>query len=58
VGNAWTPPAGGVEPHPAAGIGLRLGLPRIYDTPILRADLARGLRGGIWQLSFGLGQYL
>ena len=44
--------------NPAAGIGVRIGWPRIYDSPIMRADLARGLaRGGVWQLSFGIGQY-
>ena len=44
---------------PAAGIGVRLGLPRIYDSPILRGDLARGLAaGGVWQVSFGIGQFI
>ena len=44
---------------PAAGIGVRLGLPRVYDSPVLRGDLARGLAaGGVWQLSFGIGQFI
>ena len=47
-----------IDLKPAAGTGVRIGLPRIYDAPILRADLARGLsRGGTWQLSFGIGQF-
>ena len=57
AGNAWY---GGeeIDLKPAAGLGARLGLPRIYDSPIMRADLARGLaRGGVWQLSFGIGQF-
>lgn len=43
--------------HAGVGAGLRLGLPSVYDTPVIRLDLARGLGGGLWQLSFGLGQY-
>ena len=47
-----------IDLKPASGLGVRLGLPRIYDSPIMRADLARGLaRGGVWQLSFGIGQF-
>jgi hypothetical protein len=54
VGGAWkSDPA----IHGSIGVGLRLGLPRVYDTPVVRLDLARGLAGGIWQVSFGLGQY-
>ena len=57
AGEAWYP-GEEISLKPAAGIGLRIGWPRIYDAPILRADLARGLaRGGVWQLSFGIGQY-
>ena len=54
AGGAWD---GNPSLHSAVGAGIRLGLPRVYDTPVLRADLARGLAGGVWQLSFGLGQY-
>lgn len=57
AGAAWTPRASRRVLRPAAGVGLRLGLPRIYDTPVLRADVARGLQGGPWQVSFGTGQY-
>lgn len=55
AGMAWS----GATPAPrlAAGAGLRLGLPRLYNSPILRADLARGLPSGAWLLSVGLGQY-
>ena len=58
AGEAWYPgEKTGLKP--AVGIGVRIGWPRIYDAPIMRADLARGLaRGGVWQLSFGTGQYL
>lgn len=54
VGGAWDQ-----EPslHAALGSGLRLGLPRLYNTPVMRLDLARGFNGGVWQISFGLGQY-
>jgi outer membrane protein assembly factor BamA len=54
-GMAWSGARPGLR-H-AGGFGLRLGLPRLYNTPILRADLARGLPGGSWLLSVGLGQY-
>jgi len=54
VGGAWDH-----EPslHAALGSGLRLGLPRLYNTPVMRLDLARGFNGGVWQISFGLGQH-
>jgi len=54
-GAAWTGPV--PSPRLALGAGLRLGLPRLYATPILRADLGRGMPDGSWQLSVGLGQY-
>ena len=58
AGGAWD---GNPSLHGAIGAGIRLGLPRVYDTPVVRVDLARGLDHGmdrgIWQLSFGLGQY-
>jgi outer membrane protein assembly factor BamA len=55
AGMAWS----GAAPRPrlAGGAGLRLGLPRLYNSPVLRADLARGLPRGTWLLSVGLGQY-
>lgn len=54
-GKAWKGNAGRAVPQLAAGAGLRLGLPRLYNSPILRADLARGDRS--WLLWVGLGQY-
>ena len=55
-GWAWTPgePAG---VRMAFGAGGRIGLPRVYNTPVMRADLAYGAGAGSWQLSFGVGQY-
>ena len=55
-GGAWS----GEEPvrvQYGLGAGGRLGLPRVYNTPVLRADLAYGAKDGSWQLSFGIGQY-
>lgn len=57
AGAAWSPGRSAPTARPAAGMGLRVGLPRIYNTPVLRVDLAHGTRGGAWQLSFGMGQY-
>ncbi|MBM3280254.1 MAG: BamA/TamA family outer membrane protein [Candidatus Handelsmanbacteria bacterium] len=54
AGMAWNGPL--PRPKAAAGVGLRLGLPRLYNSPVLRTDLARGF-GGSWLLSLGLGQY-
>jgi hypothetical protein len=56
-GAAWTPGLTRRRTSYAAGGGLRLGLPRVYNSPILRADLARGFRDRAWQLALGLGQY-
>ena len=39
------------------GAGGRIGLPRVYNTPVMRVDLAYGAGDGAWQLSFGIGQY-
>jgi len=54
AGGAWDSSAALCS---AVGAGFRLGLPRVYDNPVLRVDVAHGLREGIWQFSFGLGQY-
>ena len=57
-GTTWTRTQGFGSVRMAAGFGSRLGLPSVYNTPILRLDLARGLgTGGEWQMSFGIGQY-
>lgn len=55
AGAAWSGPRPEIELTP--GAGLRLGMPRLYNSPVLRADLARPLRGGAWVGSLGLGQY-
>lgn len=54
-GMAWSGTRPGLRL--VGGMGLRLGLPRLYNTPILRIDLARGLPRGAWLLTVGLGQY-
>ena len=41
----------------SAGLGARVSLLTIYNSPILRVDVARGFLDNSWQLSFGLGQY-
>ena len=56
-GSAWTPATERPDLRFAPGFGLRLGLPRVYNTPVFRSDLAYGIGGGAWQLSLGLGQY-
>ena len=55
LGTAWTAPD---TPsfHSALGIGLRLGLTRIYNTPVWRLDVARNSRRK-WHISLGMGQY-
>lgn len=55
AGAAWSGSRPDMELAP--GAGLRLGMPRLYNSPVLRADLARPLRGGAWVGSLGLGQY-
>ncbi len=56
-GAAWTPGRTAPAWSAAAGAGLRLGLSRVYNSPILRADLGYGFRDRAWQLGLGLGQY-
>ena len=57
AGAAWTPGQDPVTPRQGYGAGLRLGLPRIYNTPILRADLAYGVADNAWQFFMGMRQY-
>ncbi|MEW6753745.1 MAG: POTRA domain-containing protein [Candidatus Latescibacterota bacterium] len=56
AGVAWTP---GTRHRPAAatGAGVRLGLPRVYNTPVLRSDLAYAWTDRALQVSVGVGQY-
>ena len=56
-GAAWTPSHTSPSLNLAVGLGGRLGLPQVYDTPVLRADLAWGFRDRALQLSFGVGQF-
>jgi len=56
-GTAWTPSCASPHLNLSLGLGGRIGLPRVYDTPILRADLTYGWQDAAWQLSFGIGQY-
>lgn len=56
-GAVWNPPHTSPALNLAIGLGGRVGLPQVYDTPVLRADLAWGLRDRALQLSFGVGQF-
>jgi len=56
-GSAFTPGESSPDFKMAVGAGGRLGLSKIYNTPVLRVDLARRTGDGVWQVSFGLGQY-
>jgi hypothetical protein len=56
-GTAWTPGRTSPDVRLAPGLGVRVGLPRVYNTPVLRADLAWAAEDGAWQFSVGLGQY-
>ena len=57
-GTTWKREEGFGPARVAFGIGTRIGLPSVYDTPVLRLDLAKGFGAvGVWQISFGIGQY-
>ena len=56
-GTAWTPNKKRPQLALSPGIGIRIGLPKVYNTPVLRCDLASGIRTRNWRLSVGLGQY-
>ena len=56
-GTTWTPSHTSPELNLSLGLGARIGLPRVYNTPILRVDLAYGWNDRNPQLSFGIGQY-
>jgi len=56
-GAAWTPGRASPSLNASAGVGARLALTRVYNHPILRADLSCGLRDRAWQISVGIGQY-
>ena len=56
-GAAWTPNRERASLVCSPGLGLRLGWPKVYNTPVLRGDIAYGLAEGTYALSVGMGQY-
>ena len=56
-GAAWTPNGERAHWVCSPGLGIRLGWPKVYNTPVLRGDIAYGLAEGAYELSVGLGQY-
>ena len=56
-GSAWTPGRGDRSLAMAAGFGGRVGMNRVYNSPVLRADLGYGFKDKSWVLYMGLGQY-
>lgn len=56
-GAAWTPNSKKANLVCSPGLGIRLGWPKVYNTPVLRGDIAYGLAEGTYELSVGLGQY-
>jgi hypothetical protein len=57
AGSAWTPAISSRALSVSSGAGLRVSFPRLYASPVLRADLAYAFRDEAWQLWVGLGQY-
>ena len=55
-GAAWTPGSKRALVC-SPGLGIRLGWPKVYNTPVFRGDIAYGLEEGTYVLSVGLGQY-
>jgi len=55
--SAWTPGETSPRLRYGPGLGLRLGLPRIYGTPVWRLDMAYAAAEGMGRLSIGMGQY-
>lgn len=56
-GSAWSSEDAEKAPAISAGIGGRLGMNRVYNSPVMRADLGYGFRDRTWVLYLGLGQY-
>ena len=56
-GAAWTPNRKRASLVCSPGLGLRLGWPKVYNTPVLRGDIAYGIAEGTYALSVGMGQY-
>ena len=57
AGSVWSPGDNKHRLAASVGVGARVGLLTVYNSPILRVDVARGFLDTSWQLSFGLGQY-
>lgn len=57
AGAAWVAGSTPENLRWSPGLGLRLGLPWVYNTPVWRLDLARDTTSDIWRLSVGLGPY-
>ena len=56
-GAAWTPDSKKANLVCSPGLGIRLGWPKVYNTPVLRGDIAYGLAEGTYAFSVGMGQY-
>ncbi len=56
-GAAWTPDSKRANLVCSPGLGIRLGWPKVYNTPVLRGDIAYGLAEGTYAFSVGMGQY-
>lgn len=56
-GAAWTPSRERAGLVCSPGLGIRLGWPKVYNTPVLRGDIAYGLAEGTYAVSVGMGQY-
>ena len=56
-GTVWTPGVNDPGLNTSVGLGGRLGFTRVYNNPILRADLVYAIQDRTWQLWVGLGQY-
>ena len=54
-GTAWTPDRERANLVCSPGLGVRLGWPKVYNTPVFRGDIAYGLEEGAYVLSVGLG---
>ena len=56
-GSAWMPETESRNLVWAAGVGVRVGMNRVYNSPVLRADVGYGFADQGWVLFVGLGQY-
>lgn len=56
-GSAWSPSRSKRSLAIAVGVGGRIGMNRVYNSPVLRADLGYGFKDQSWVLYMGLGHY-